>query len=46
MVDHSTLKIQNRDVLDAGLFFNPLFGLGWQGEFAQMILQDDLPRGS
>jgi hypothetical protein len=45
-VDDASFKIQNRDVLNARLFLNPLFGFSWQGKFARVIFQDNLPDGS
>lgn len=45
-VDNASFQIQNRDVLYAGLFFNPHFRTPRQGQFACVVLQYNFPDGS
>ncbi len=45
-VDDAPFQIQNRDVLNAGLFFNPHFRDPGQRQFAGVVFQNNLPYGS
>jgi hypothetical protein len=45
-VDDAPFQIQNRDVLNAGLFFNPHFRDPRQRQFSRVVFQNNLPYGS
>ena len=46
LVDDSAFQIQNRDVLDTGLFFDPVFRHSGKGQLATVVFQYNLPYGS